>query len=412
MSSDRVTLEVTERAADQLGSRRVRRLRKEGMVPGVLYGNGHARAIVVAERELRAALTGRSGLHAIVDVVIEGQTTPHHAVLKEYQRHPIRGTVTHVDFHEVRLDRPIQATVSVQLVGESPGAKQGGVVQQVTREVRVEAGLRLSPRYSLVGRYSYEHTRLFDERFTDEEKPLIDRLFPQVRLSKFSGSFIRDTRNDVIDPDGGTFVILDSELAPRAIGSEVGFVRTFLQGFAFYRVPAPRRTVLAFGARVGAAHGFRRTVVREDQNGAPVTGPDGSPIVDVVQDLPASERFFAGGDTTVRGFSLDRLGTDATISPTGFPTGGNGLVVLNGELRATLIGSVGAVAFIDAGNVFLRATDLDLGELRAAAGFGIRYQSPVGPIRVDLGFKLDRRELSPGRLERRSVLHISLGQAF
>ena len=99
---------------------------------------------------------------------------------------------------------------------------------------------------------------LFDERFTDEEKPLIDRLFPQVRLSKFSGSFIRDTRNDVIDPDGGTFVILDTELAPRVIGSEVGFVRTFLQGFAYYRVPAPRRTVLAFGARVGAAHGFRR----------------------------------------------------------------------------------------------------------------------------------------------------------
>jgi large subunit ribosomal protein L25 len=139
MSSDRVTLEVTERAADQLGSRRVRRLRKEGMVPGVLYGKGHTRAILVRERSLRAALTGASGLHAIIDVVVEGQKTPHHAVLKEYQRHPIRGTLTHVDFHEVRLDRPIQATVTVQLVGESPGAKQGGVVQQVTREVRVEA---------------------------------------------------------------------------------------------------------------------------------------------------------------------------------------------------------------------------------------------------------------------------------
>ena len=106
MSSDRVTLEVSERGADQVGSRRVRRLRKEGLVPGVLYGKGHARAIVVRERELRTALTGPSGLHAIVDVVIEGQTTPHHAVLKDFQRHPIRGTLTHVDFHEVRLDRP------------------------------------------------------------------------------------------------------------------------------------------------------------------------------------------------------------------------------------------------------------------------------------------------------------------
>jgi large subunit ribosomal protein L25 len=139
MSSDRVTLEVSERGADQVGSRRVRRLRKEGLVPGVLYGKGHARAILVEERELRRALTGPSGLHAIVDVVVSGQKTPHHAVLKEYQRHPIRGTVTHVDFHEVRLDQPIQASVGVQFVGESPGAKQGGVVQQVTRELRVEA---------------------------------------------------------------------------------------------------------------------------------------------------------------------------------------------------------------------------------------------------------------------------------
>ena len=72
-------------------------------------------------------------------MVIEGQKTPHHAVLKQYQQHPIRGTLTHVDFHEVRLDQPIQATVNIQLVGESPGAKQGGVVQQVTREIRVEA---------------------------------------------------------------------------------------------------------------------------------------------------------------------------------------------------------------------------------------------------------------------------------
>jgi large subunit ribosomal protein L25 len=139
MSSDRVTLVVSARGADEVGSRRVRRLRKEGLVPGVLYGKGHSRAILVKERELRSALTGSSGLHAIVDVVIEGQKTPHHAVLKEYQRHPIRGTVTHVDFHEVRLDQPIQASVAVQFVGESPGAKQGGVVQQVTRELRVEA---------------------------------------------------------------------------------------------------------------------------------------------------------------------------------------------------------------------------------------------------------------------------------
>ncbi|MBI3048912.1 MAG: BamA/TamA family outer membrane protein [Acidobacteria bacterium] len=282
----------------------------------------------------------------------------------------------------------------------------------ITREARAEAGLRLGARYSVAGRYSYEHTRLFNERFTDAEKPLIDRVFPQVRLSKFSGTLIRDSRNDVIDADRGTFLIADTELAARVVGSEVGFVKTFLQGFTYHRLPTARRTVLALGARLGAAHGLRRPVPRVAPDGRPILDDEERPIVDVVQDLPASERFFAGGDTTVRGFSLDRLGTDATISPTGFPTGGNGLVVLNGELRVALFGGLGAVGFLDAGNVFLRATDLDFGKLRAAAGFGFFYRSPIGPIRLDLGFKLDRRELSPGRLERRSVLHISFGQAF
>ena len=133
--------------ASELGSRNARRLRRQGLIPGVLYGKGHARSIVVGERDLRTALTGSSGLHAIVDVVIEGQTTPHHAVLKNYQRHPLRGTVTHVDFHEVRLDQPIQATVSVHLVGDAPGSKVGGVIQQVTREIRLEALPALIPEH-------------------------------------------------------------------------------------------------------------------------------------------------------------------------------------------------------------------------------------------------------------------------
>jgi large subunit ribosomal protein L25 len=139
-------LEVRERGADQLGSRNAKRLRKEGLIPGVLYGKA-TKPFVVGERELRVALTGPSGLNGIVDVLIEGQKTPHHAVLKEYQQHPVRGTITHVDFHEVRLDQPIQATVLVHLVGESPGAKLGGVIQQVTRELNVEALPASVPEY-------------------------------------------------------------------------------------------------------------------------------------------------------------------------------------------------------------------------------------------------------------------------
>jgi large subunit ribosomal protein L25 len=133
-----MTLEVTERGADELGSRNTKRLRKQGLIPGVLYGKTN-KAFVVGERELRVALTGPAGLNGIVDVLISGQKTPHHAVLKDYQQHPIRGTITHVDFHEVRLDQPIHATVLVHLIGEAPGSKVGGVVQQVARELNVEA---------------------------------------------------------------------------------------------------------------------------------------------------------------------------------------------------------------------------------------------------------------------------------
>jgi large subunit ribosomal protein L25 len=139
VSNERVTLEVRERGVDQRGTRTVRRLRREGMIPGVLYGEGRSTAIVVAERELRNALTGPGGLHAIVDVLVDGRETPHHAVLKELQQHPVRGTVQHVDFHEVRLDRPIQTAVTVYLVGDSVGVNAGGVLTQVARELHVEA---------------------------------------------------------------------------------------------------------------------------------------------------------------------------------------------------------------------------------------------------------------------------------
>ena len=273
------------------------------------------------------------------------------------------------------------------------------------RELRAEAGLRLTPVYSLSGRYAFERTELFDERFTtSEDQGLIDRLFPQVRLSILSSSFLRDTRNDLVDASRGTLITTTADLAMRAIGSEVGFVKTYFEAFSFTQLPAARRTVLALGARLGLANGFPRLVAGEDE--------DGAPIVARVDDIPVSKRFFAGGDTTVRGFSLDRLGDESTISPQGFPTGGNGVVILNGEMRVGVVGPLQAVGFMDAGNVVARASDLRLRELRTTAGFGIRYRSPVGPIRLDLGFKLDRRELSPGNLERRSVWHISMGQAF
>jgi large subunit ribosomal protein L25 len=110
------------------------------LIPGVLYGRGNKpHPFVVSERTLRSALGGTHGLHAILDVVIDGQKTTHASVVKDYQQDPIRGYVTHIDLHEVRLDQPISAQVSVELLGESPGVKVGGVLTQLVREVTVEA---------------------------------------------------------------------------------------------------------------------------------------------------------------------------------------------------------------------------------------------------------------------------------
>ena len=119
------------------GSRATRRLRRTGQVPGVLYGGeGEPVSFTVDARELRHALAA-SG--AVLDLELEGGSTP--AVLKDAQYHPVRGETMHIDLLRVRLDVAIHATVSVELTGadEAPGVVEGGVIDQITREVNVEA---------------------------------------------------------------------------------------------------------------------------------------------------------------------------------------------------------------------------------------------------------------------------------
>jgi outer membrane protein insertion porin family len=261
---------------------------------------------------------------------------------------------------------------------------------------------RLTPTIRGSARYAFVTTHLFDEQLRPQDQLTVDRVFPQVRISSLSTAVARDTRDDILEPQQGTLISADATLAARVIGSEVGFTKTFLQGFIYRNLGRPH-LVFAAGARLGLASPFERVVDGVD--------PDGHPIQQVVRDLPASERFFAGGDTTVRGFSLDSVGVPETITPAGFPLGGDAEIVLNAELRTPVRGPIGAVLFADAGNVFVRATDLKLTNLLGSLGFGVRYRSPIGPIRVDVGFKLDRRVIG-GKLEPRYALHFSIGQAF
>jgi large subunit ribosomal protein L25 len=129
------TLNVEPRSAAH--SRATRRLRREGRVPGVLYGMGaEPQAFSADARELRLALAGHG---AVLDVALDGTSTS--AVLKDSYRDPVRGDVLHVDLLRVDLNKPIEAQVAIHLVGgdEAPGVKEGGVLEHVTREITVEA---------------------------------------------------------------------------------------------------------------------------------------------------------------------------------------------------------------------------------------------------------------------------------
>jgi outer membrane protein insertion porin family len=281
--------------------------------------------------------------------------------------------------------------------------------------VTSEYARRLSA-YTVTGRYTFDYTKVFESPISTQDQLLIDRIFPQVRLSKVLGGVLRDSRDDVLDPQRGSVLGFDTSVAAKIIGSEVGFVKSFFQGFVYRRLPG-RGVVLAAGARVGAAVGFSQEVpdvlIIADRDRMLTRAIDRAVGFDVViRELPASERFFGGGDTTVRGFSLDSLGTDDTLDPEGFPKGGNGMVILNFEARAPNWKNLQFVWFLDAGNVFGRVSDIRLQELRPTSGVGFRYRSPIGPLRVDWGWKLATRLLEGGGRERSNVLHISLGQAF
>jgi large subunit ribosomal protein L25 len=135
MAEKRPTLAVEERP--ETGSRSARRLRREGLIPGVVYGGGDCTAVRINARELRAALLASS---AVIDLQVGGgKARP--VIVKDQQHHPVRDEILHIDLLEVRLDEKIQTTVALELEGaeEAPGAKEGGVVEHVTRELNIES---------------------------------------------------------------------------------------------------------------------------------------------------------------------------------------------------------------------------------------------------------------------------------
>jgi outer membrane protein assembly complex protein YaeT len=236
---------------------------------------------------------------------------------------------------------------------------------------------RLSRTETLFFRYSLEDVDLLEE----PEKPPPPEFRPSF-ISKVSVSSVSDTRDDPVSPARGQFRILDFDLSAKFLGTHSPFIKGLAQQFFYFPLPSDMVFVLALRGGIGQTF-------REDRDAL----------------LPITERFFAGGANTLRGFALDEA--SPKNRETGEPVGGNVLMLLNLELRFPIANRMGGVVFSDNGNVYRRLQVIRLLNWRYNAGIGLRYETPIGPVRVDYGIKLNRR---PG--ESFGRLHVSLGHPF
>ncbi|MCX6362679.1 MAG: 50S ribosomal protein L25 [Actinobacteria bacterium] len=143
---DKVSIVVQPR--DVTGSRAARRLRKAGLIPGVLYGHGkEATMFAVDPHVMRAALSTGAGTHAVLEITVEGHKRAHHAIIKDMELDPVKSTLTHLDLQEIRLDETIETTVAVSFEGEARGVKEGGMLDESTREVTVRGLVTAIPEH-------------------------------------------------------------------------------------------------------------------------------------------------------------------------------------------------------------------------------------------------------------------------
>ncbi len=246
-------------------------------------------------------------------------------------------------------------------------------------------------------------TTIAQVRYDFHRTSLSDLLIPElvlpedrsIRVSGVSGTLIHDTRDKPLDAHQGRFETLDLGINPKAFGSSASFTRLLGQ-YAYYR--PIRKIVWANSVRLGLAKAY-----------------GGSHV-------PASERFFSGGGTSLRGFPINGAGPQrnvavcsdpndrSTCSDIRVPVGGNQLFILNSELRFPLPikNNLGGVLFYDGGNVY-HAVNIRsfVRDYTNTIGFGLRYNTPVGPVRFDIG-----RNLNPVTGISATQFFITLGQAF
>jgi len=265
---------------------------------------------------------------------------------------------------------PIESTMVVERSREEFTA--ASLLTEVT-DVSWEQRMRFMKNLRLSYAYHFERNHTFDTEPPSDPSLAFDI---ELAIARLNAAAAWDTRDTPVAASRGTFLSLSFDYAPEVLGSDIRFVRAL--GHAYRFLPW-RRVVFASAARVGFARAL------DDQ------------------DLLFSERFIGGGGRTVRGAAEDSLGPQLL----GEPLGGEALVILNEEVRFPIYRWVGGLGFIDAGNVFEKVSDFDLGNLVSSFGFGLRVNTPFAMLRVDWG-----RLFSPGANERSGRWSVGIGHAF
>jgi outer membrane protein insertion porin family len=285
-------------------------------------------------------------------------------------------------------------------------------------EGTVQLTEQVTPRTTLLYGYTFRKVLVsnLNSHIAPEEIPLFEQ---PTLISQFGVTWFRDTRDNPADASKGSFNSADFSDADTNFGSSASFLRFFFQNSTYY--PIKRRFSFARSTRFGILVPYRDTVSLSFSPPAPGACTPGAvapgPLPTII---PLPERFFGGGGTSLRGFALNQAGPRDAC--TGFPIGGQAILALNQEfrfpMRLPFVGtSLGGAIFYDGGNVYTRLSQISframlpvptfaLGPTNApvcvtnctnalnyfahTVGFGVRYKTPVGPIRVDLGYQLNR----------------------
>lgn len=305
--------------------------------------------------------------------------------------------------------------LSLQVTAYIEKSQDINTFTQTRYEGNVQLTDQLSSRESLLFRYAFRKVTVSNLNIPSEEVPLFNQ---PTLVSQFSTTWFRDTRNNPADATTGSFNTADVGIADTAIGSSASFLRVYLQNSTYH--PIGRNWSFARSLRIGILQPYRDTVS--------LTFP-GQTSIPTPRIIPLPERFYAGGGTSLRGFALNQAGPRDSV--TGFPVGGQALLIFNQELRFPMklpfVGSaLGGALFYDGGNSFSELSRVtfrwsppqpifkpaypgfkpgpfnpaqclynctnELNYFSHVVGFGLRYATPVGPLRIDLGYELNRPE--------------------